>query len=92
MYKKPELGPVNTTQAVATGANFREFEERGVRCSELLERRETTKSGKLAPSLRVAAQIRPYFVLALDSGVATMVGLGLVRPDFHPQRHPPEKC
>jgi hypothetical protein len=29
-----------------------------VNCSRLLERRATTKWGKLAPSLRVAAQIR----------------------------------
>jgi hypothetical protein len=30
----------------------------------------------LAPSLRVAAQIGPYFVLALDGGVAAAFGLG----------------
>ena len=70
------LGPVNTTRTVATGANFFEFQERGAHCSQLLKRRATTESGKLAPSLRVAAQIGPYFVLALDGGVATAFGLG----------------
>jgi hypothetical protein len=28
------------------------------------------------PSLRVAAKIRPYFILALDGGLATAFGLG----------------
>ena len=65
------LGPVHTTRAVATGADFPEFEERGARCNGLLERRATTKSEKSAPSLRVTAKIGPYLVLALDSGGAT---------------------
>jgi hypothetical protein len=42
--------------------------------------------GKMAPSLWVAAKIRPYFLLALDGGPATAFGLGFVRPDFHSQR------
>jgi len=49
-----------------------------VHCSRLLKRRATTKSWKLAPSLRVAARIRPYFILALDGGPATAFGLGFV--------------
>ena len=32
----------------------------------------------MAPSLRVAAQIRPYFILALDGGPATGFGLGFI--------------
>jgi tyrosine phenol-lyase len=32
----------------------------------------------LAPALRVAAKIRPYFILALDGGPATAFGLGFV--------------
>ena len=32
----------------------------------------------MAPSLRVAAQIRPYFILALDGGPATAFGLGFI--------------
>ncbi|MGD0738272.1 MAG: hypothetical protein ABR957_01665 [Terracidiphilus sp.] len=43
----------------------------------------------MAPSLRVAAQIGPYFILALDGGPATAFGLGFVWPDFRPQRCPP---
>ena len=73
-------------------------------CSRLLKRRATTKSWKLAPSLRlpppankvhlpgarVAAKIRPYFILALDGGPATAFGLGFVWSDFRSQRRPPE--
>ena len=75
----------------ATGAGFSQFQERGANCNELLERRATTKWGKPAPSLRlpfqhakiacrapwVVAQIRPYFVLALDLGTTKAFGLGL---------------
>ena len=57
----------------------------------------TQKSGKLAPALRVAAKIRPYFILALDGEPATAFGLGFIStpqmktyswgprvwPDFH---------
>ena len=42
------------------------------------KRRATTKWGKLAPARRVAAQIRPYFILALDGGPATAFGPGFV--------------
>jgi hypothetical protein len=59
-----------------------------VRCNRLLKQGATPKWGKLAPSLRVAAQIGPYFVLALSGGLATVLGLGLVWPDFRSQRHP----
>jgi hypothetical protein len=34
--------------------------------------------GKIGPSLRAAAKIRPYFILALDGGPATAFGLGFV--------------
>jgi hypothetical protein len=58
----------------------------------VLKRRATAKWGKLAPFLRVpsqhaetayrepwvAAQIRPYLVLALDLGTTKAFGLGLV--------------
>jgi len=74
-------------RAIATGADFFEFSERGVNCSRLLERRATTKSEKLAPSLRVAEKNGPYFILALDSGPATAFGLGFVWPDFRSQRY-----
>jgi hypothetical protein len=50
----------------------------------------TTKWGKPAPSLRVAENIRPYFILALDGGPATAFGLGFVWPNFRSQRHPPQ--
>ena len=57
----------------------------------------------MAPSLRVAEQIRPYFILALDNEPATTFGLGFVFtprtktrprgprfwPDFLQQRWPP---
>jgi hypothetical protein len=43
----------------------------------------------MAPSVRVAAQIGPYFVLALDLGVTKAFGLRLVWPNFRPQRCPP---
>jgi hypothetical protein len=36
---------------------------------------------KTGPSLRVAAQIGPYCVLALGGGVATALGLGLAFPE-----------
>jgi hypothetical protein len=36
------------------------------------------KWGKLAPALRGAAQIGPYFVVVLDCGPATAFGLRLV--------------
>jgi len=42
---------------------------------------------KIGPARRVAAKIRPYFVLALDGGPTTAFGLGLVWPDFRSQRH-----
>ena len=45
--------------------------------------------GKFGPSLRAAAKIRPYFILALDGGPATIFGLGFVWPNFRGQRHPP---
>ena len=50
------------------------------------------RSGKSAPSLRVADKIGPYFVVALDLGVAKAFGLRLVWPDFLSQRCPPYKC
>ena len=53
-----------------------------MRCNRLLKRGATPKWGKLAPSLRVAAQIGPYFVLALSGGLATDLGLGLVCPEL----------
>jgi hypothetical protein len=59
-----------------------------VRCNQLLKRRATTKSGKLAPSLRVAGKIGPYFVVALDLGTTKAFGLRLVWPDFPSQRYP----
>ena len=37
---------------------------------------------KTGPSLRVAAQIGPYCVLALGGGVATALGLGPVCPEL----------
>jgi hypothetical protein len=43
----------------------------------------------MAPSLRVAAQIAPYFVVVLDGGPATTVVLRLVWRNFRPQRCPP---
>ena len=63
-----------------------------MRCNRLLKRGATPKWGKLAPSLRVAAQIGPYCVLALGGGVATALGLGLVWPGFRSQRHPSREC
>jgi len=58
------------------------------------------KWGKLAPALRVATQIGPYFVVVLDCGPATAFGLRLAStprtkacprgpqfwPDLRPQR------
>jgi hypothetical protein len=46
--------------------------------------------GKLAPALRVAAQIGPYFVVILDGGPATAIGFRLVWTELRPQRHPRE--
>jgi hypothetical protein len=57
----------------------------------------------MAPSLRVAAEIEPYFVVGLDWGHATAFGLrlvstprtgvrggpGIVWPNFRSQRCPP---
>ena len=37
---------------------------------------------KTGPSLRVAAQIEPYRVLALGGGVATALGLGPACPEL----------
>jgi hypothetical protein len=34
--------------------------------------------GKIGLSLRAAAKIRPYFILALDGGPATAFGLGFI--------------
>ena len=42
-YQNRTLGSAHTTGMVATGAGFAQFEERGANCSELLERRATTK-------------------------------------------------
>jgi len=53
-----------------------------VRCNRLLKRAATPKWGKLVPSLRVEAQIGPYFVLALSGGLATVLGLGLACPEL----------
>jgi hypothetical protein len=52
----------------------------------VLKRRATKKWGKLAPALRIAAQIAPYFVVVLGSGAATTVVLRLVWRDFRSQR------
>ena len=46
------------------------------------ERRATTKRGKLAPSLRVAAKIASYFVVVLTRSPAMRCGLRLVWRDF----------
>jgi len=42
----------------------------------------------MASSLRVAAKIRPYFIVGLESGAATFFGLRFVWPDFLSQRRP----
>jgi len=42
----------------------------------------------MAPSLRVAAQIAPYFVVALDLGTTKAFGLRRVWRDFRWQRCP----
>ena len=62
--------------------SFPQLKKRRVRCNWLLKRGATQKWGKLAPSFRVAAQIGPYFVLALGDGVATALGLGLACPEL----------
>jgi hypothetical protein len=38
--------------------------------------------GKIGLSLRVAAKIRPHFILALNGGPATAFGLGFVLTGF----------
>jgi hypothetical protein len=43
----------------------------------------------MAPSLWVAAQIGPYFVVGLDLGATKAFGLRLVWPNFRSQRCPP---
>jgi hypothetical protein len=45
---------------------------------------------KSAPALRVATQIGPYLILALEGGPATAFGLVFVWPDFRSQRRPRE--
>jgi len=62
--------------------SFPQFKKRRVRCNWLLKEGATQKWGKLVPSLRVAAQIGPYRVLALGGGVATALGLGLACPEL----------
>lgn len=43
----------------------------------------------MAPSLRVGVKIGPYFILALEGGTTTALGLGFVWTDFLAQRpHP----
>ena len=88
--KLPGQGLLTLPQTVATGANFSQFEARGARCNELLERRATKKWDKLARSLRIAAKIRPCGVVALELGTAKPGGLRLAWADFRAQRHPPE--
>ena len=44
----------------------------------------------MAPSLRVAAKNRPYFVVALVLGITKPCGLRLVWAVFRSQRRPPE--
>jgi hypothetical protein len=43
----------------------------------------------MAPSLRVAVKIRPYFIVGLEGGPATVFGLRFVWPDFSSQRCAP---
>ena len=57
---------------------------------EYLRATSEMKWEKLAPARRVATKIRPYFVVILDCGPATVFGLRLVWPDFRPQRRPRE--
>ena len=96
-----ELGPVNTIGMAATGAHFAQFEKRGATDTGApgalvrwggdtgcILATSDEEMGKWVPSLRAAAQIRPYFVVALGSGVATAFGLRLVWPNFRSQRHP----
>ncbi|MGA7858434.1 MAG: hypothetical protein WCA11_10935, partial [Terracidiphilus sp.] len=91
-----------TTGVVAPGANFYEFQGRGATRTACLLARSNTEIGKMATALRVAAKIRPYFILALDGGPATAFGLRFIStprtktcpwgpgvwPDFRSQRHP----
>ena len=46
----------------------------------------------MAPSLRVAEKIRPYFVVILEFGTTKPSGLRLVWPDFRSQRLSPQLC
>ncbi len=43
----------------------------------------------MTPSLWVAAQNGPYFVIGLELGAAKAFGLRLVWPNFRSQRRPP---
>jgi hypothetical protein len=83
-------GLLTLHQVAATGTNFSQFEARGANCNQLLERRATMKWGKLAPSLRVAAKNRPYFVVVLELGITKPCGLRLVWTVFRSQRRPPD--
>ncbi|MGC1363581.1 MAG: hypothetical protein WA419_00570 [Silvibacterium sp.] len=52
-------------------------QERGATNVGTFERRATTKTGTLAPFLRVAAKIGPYFVLVLAHGPAMRCAFGI---------------
>jgi hypothetical protein len=54
----------------------------------VFKRRATKPWGKSARALRVAAKIGPYFVVILDSGLATAFGFRLVSANFGLQRSP----
>ena len=45
--------------------------------------------GKIGPGPEGCGEIGPYFILALDGGPATAIGLGFVWTDFPSQRHLP---
>jgi hypothetical protein len=76
----------------ATGANFSQFEKRGVTHTGCLLATSDGEMGKIGPvpststqhtefacpGPEVGANIRPYFILALDGGPATAFGLGFV--------------
>src|SRR5712672_1495295 len=47
--KRSKIGPVHTTQAVATGANFWQFEERGVTHTGCLLTTIDEEMGKIGP-------------------------------------------
>jgi len=68
-------------RTAAPGASFSQFEERGETDTGCILATSDEEWGKPAPALRVAAQIRPYFILALGGGPTTAFGLGFV---FHP--------